>query len=486
MSHTEKQEVLRNAYKALLNFFTPLPLSTEEKSKRILTGLLVYAKFPVLLGYTVLLFFTGRLLPAFVLSLSLFLLVIVILIGRKRRDIKVFYRFGVVVIGLLFLYLLGTSPGYPLRMFWTFLFPLESLYLLGRKEGLLCTIVFYLMAMALVFTQSFGMVPIDYPSRFKMEYLLSLLIVSLMSYCFEVIRFQYQETTKRRQDRLGVANQELHQEIEKRKMMERTTRETLLELKEAQSQLIQSAKLASIGELVSGVAHELNQPLMVIRSNAQLLTRTLKKGLKLSENGFQPLSLIEPNTKRMMNIINHLRTFSRQTKEEFTAVNVNKTIEGCLLMVGEQLRLRNIDLTFELKEDIPEIAGNATQIEQVVLNLITNGRDAIEDLGTGRNRAGVITVVTAVSGKERERVEILVKDTGKGISVKHLDRIFEPFFTTKDVGEGTGLGLSVSYGLIKDHQGEIEVAETGPGGTTFRIWLPILSSERGLKTAVTS
>ena len=88
MSHTEKQEVLRNVYKALLNFFTPLPLGTEEKSKRILTGLLVYAKFPVLLGYTVLLFFTGRLLPAFVLSLSLFLLVIVILIGRKRRDIN--------------------------------------------------------------------------------------------------------------------------------------------------------------------------------------------------------------------------------------------------------------------------------------------------------------------------------------------------------------------------------------------------------------
>ncbi|MCJ7809910.1 MAG: hypothetical protein MUP26_06575, partial [Desulfobulbaceae bacterium] len=253
MSHTGKQKILRNAYNALLNFFAPLSLDAEERSKRILTGLLVYAKFPVLFGYTVFLFFTGRLLPVFVLSLSLFLLVIVILIGRKRRDIKAFYRFGVAVIGLLFLYLLGTSPGYPLRMFWTFLFPLESLYLLGRKEGFLCTIVFYLMAMALVLTQSFGMVPIDYPSRFKIEYLLSLLIVSLMSYCFEVIRFQYQETTKRRQDSLGVANQELHQEIEKRKMMERTARDALLELKEAQSQLIQSAKLASIGELVSGV-----------------------------------------------------------------------------------------------------------------------------------------------------------------------------------------------------------------------------------------
>ena len=155
-------------------------------------------------------------------------------------------------------------------------------------------------------------------------------------------------------------------------------------------------------------------------------------------------------------------------------------------MVGEQLRLRNIDLKFELLEGIPKIAGNATQIEQVVLNLITNGRDAIEDAETGRNSSGVITVVTGVSGKEREWVKILVKDTGKGISANHLDRIFEPFFTTKEVGRGTGLGLSISYGIIKDHGGEIDVAKTGPEGTTFRVRLPISKPGNDQEAMVTS
>ncbi len=242
-----------------------------------------------------------------------------------------------------------------------------------------CCLATAFFTLILVLTQSFGMLRYDYDIRFKIEYLLALLIVSLISYWFEIARFQYQETTKRRQASLEAANQLLSQEIEKRKIMEQTARGALLELKEAQSQLIQSGKLASIGELASGVAHELNQPLMVIRANVRLLTRTFKKVLEFSEDRLQSFALIEASAKRMMNIINHLRTFSSQAKGKFTAVDVNKTIDGCLLMVGEQLRIRNIDLKFELVEDIPEIAGNATQIEQVVLNLITNARDAVEE-----------------------------------------------------------------------------------------------------------
>ena len=486
MNCTENHKNAGTFYNRLLDYFFPLNFNPEESTKRIVTAFVVIVVYPVLFGYTLFHLFAGRFLFAGVLFLSGVAMLATILHSRRQLDATSSYRFGLAVVGLLFFYIMENRVIYPSRMFWTFLFPLASLYLLGRKEGLLYTIIYYLIAMTLVLTQSFGMPVSHYDMPLRAEYLFSLLLVSLMSYCFEVVRSQYRETTKIRQTVLEIANQELAQEIEKRKTTERKARDALLQLKETQAQLIQSAKLASIGELAAGVAHELNQPLMVIRTNVQLLTRTLKKGLELSGNGLQPLALIEPNTKRMMNIINHLRTFSRQAKEEFTAVDVNKTIEGCLLMMEEQLRLRNIDLKLELMEGIPKIAGNATQIEQVVLNLITNGRDAIEDLWTGQNRAVVITVATGVSGKEREWVEILVGDTGKGISANHLDRIFEPFFTTKEVGRGTGLGLSISYGIIKDHGGEIDVAKTGPEGTTFRVRLPISKPGNDQEAMVTS
>ena len=475
MNHTGKQKIARNAYDWLADFFSPPNLAAEERSRRTLTALVVIASIPVLFGYSFFHFFASRFLLAGAIFFSGVIILVCILIARKKADATIFYRLGIAAIGLLFLYLLGTAETYPGRMFWTFIFPLESLYLLGRKEGLLYTAIYYLIAMTLVLTQSFGVLPGDHELRFKVEYLFSLLVVSLISYCFEFVRFQYQEIKKWRQASLEAVNQQLSQEIEKRRMMEQAARDSLLELKNAQSQLIQSAKLASIGELASGVAHELNQPLMVIRANAQLLTRAFKKVLELSEDRRQPLALIETNSKRMMNIINHLRIFSRQAKEEFTAFDVNKTIEDCILMVGEQLRLRNIHLKLVLMEHLPKVMGNANQLEQVFLNLITNARDAIEDLGIGQDRTGAIKVITGVCGNEREWVEILVKDTGKGISDENLERVLEPFFTTKEVGKGTGLGLSIGYGIVKDHQGEIEVAKTGAEGTIFRIRLPVLT-----------
>ena len=486
MNHTGKQKITRNAYDWLADIFSPSNLDTEEISRRTLAGVAGVFSCPLLFGYFFFHLYSGRFLLAGILFFSGMLILTSILLARKKADAKIFYRLVLAAIGLLFFYLMGTSEDYPRAMFWSFIFPIVSLYLLGRKEGLLYTIIYYLIAMIFVLTQSSGMVPGRYCIRFKLDYLFSLFIVSLVSYCFEVVRFQYQEATKRRQASLEAANRQLSQEIVKRQMMEQAARDALLELKETQSQLIQSAKLASIGELASGVAHELNQPLMVIRTNVQLLTRAFKKILELSEDRFQSLALIEANTKRMMNIINHLRTFSRQAKEKFTAVDVNKTIEGCLLMVGEQLRIRNIDLKLELMEDIPKIAGNANQLEQVLLNVITNARDAVLEARTDENGMGVIEVVTGVFGKEGEWVEILVRDTGKGISGNNLDRVFEPFFTTKDVGMGTGLGLSISYGIIKDHGGEIEVAETGPEGTTFRIRLPISKSGRDQKATIKS
>jgi len=249
------------------------------------------------------------------------------------------------------------------------------------------------------------------------------------------------------------------------------------DLKNLRTQLVQSGKLASIGEQAAGVAHELNQPLMIIRTTAQLM---LRKQLKNSLNTVklvQNMNSIEKNTKRMMNIIDHLRTFSRQTKNEFTLVNVNEIIQDSFLMIGEQLSLRNIEVIKDFSGDIPKVMGDANQLEQVFLNLLANSLDAIESRpearGGGARLQKKIVITTHVSGDAKDTVEILFKDTGIGIPQETLENIFDPFYTTKEVGKGTGLGLSITYGIMQDHKGKIDVAETGPGGTTFRIRLPV-------------
>ena len=489
MNHTGEQKITRNAYDRLLDICSPPNIDPEERARRTWPGVVGILSCPVLFGDAFCNLYGGRFLLGGLLFSSGAIVLISVLAGRKKKDAKAYYRLTMAAIGILFLYLMGLIEVYPHHMFWSFVFPLASLYLLGRKEGLLYTIIYDLIIMILVLNQSLGMLPADYESRFKSEYLLSLFIVSLMAYCFEVIRFQYQEATKRRGASLETANEQLSQEIEKRKMMEQAATDALLELKEAESQLIQSAKLASIGELAAGVAHELNQPLMVIRATAQMTRRSQNKGALVADELTASLATIEKNTKRMMNIINHLRTFSRQSPSDFQPVDVNAIIEDSLLMVGEQLRIRNIGLKKDLDKALPKVRGDANQLEQVFLNLITNARDVVAEKvcdNPDSDFQGTIEIVTRHRNTSENFIEILITDKGEGISGEHLDRIFDPFFTTKEVGKGTGLGLSISYGIIKDHGGEIEVVETGLEGTTFRVRLPISESERDQKTTIKS
>ncbi|MDZ4242436.1 MAG: PAS domain S-box protein, partial [Candidatus Omnitrophota bacterium] len=169
------------------------------------------------------------------------------------------------------------------------------------------------------------------------------------------------------------------QDISDRKALEEGLRNSYEDLKNLQTQLVQSGKLASIGELASGVAHELNQPLMVIRGTAQLIERAARKGSIPSEALLTQLEPIDRNTKRMMRIINHLRNFSRQSGTEFQPLEINHVIEECFLLIGEQLKLRDIVVERELAPDLPKIRGEANQLEQVFLNLIANSRDAVTE-----------------------------------------------------------------------------------------------------------
>ena len=284
-----------------------------------------------------------------------------------------------------------------------------------------------------------------------------------------------------RTEALTKTNQKLHGEIHQRERVEEDLRKAYQDLKSTQAQLVQSAKLASIGELAAGIVHELNQPLMVIRGYAQ----SLLKDPQPMPNQVKGLKLIEKNTGRMTNIINHLRAFSRQSHSNFKPVQVNKIIDDAFLIIGEQLRLREIKTIKNLASDLPLVSGDPNKLEQVFLNLVTNARDAIDEkrgntLTVGANDAeshlklpGELEVTTRSANGRNGSVEIFIKDSGCGIPEEMADKIFDPFFTTKEVDKGTGLGLSISYGIIKEHKAEIDVAETGPQGTTFRIRIPV-------------
>ena len=236
------------------------------------------------------------------------------------------------------------------------------------------------------------------------------------------------------------------------------------ELREKQDQLVQAAKLATLGELTTGVAHELNNPLNNIGLYVGNVLDQLTLGLEDRERMAHNLEQVMDQVAKATEIINHLRTFGRAAPVSREPVSVNDVVVSALSLLREQMRLREIDIVLRLSPDSPEVLANAIQMEQVLMNLLTNARDAL----TGRETR-LITVTTGIEGQE---VRIDVEDTGPGIPPELLERIFDPFFTTKDVGAGTGLGLSIVYGIMKDHAGSITAQPRESGGAHFVVRLP--------------
>lgn len=235
-------------------------------------------------------------------------------------------------------------------------------------------------------------------------------------------------------------------------------------LQQTQAQLIQSGKLAAVGTLAAGVAHELNQPLMVIRGYAQEL---LADERVACEEIREDLRRIEAQTTRMAAIINHLRDFSRQSRGKREVTDLNRVVTDALTFLAQQLKTKNIAVVQELLPALPPVWADPMQIEQVFLNLVTNARDAMEEDG-----AGTITIRTELAAGGR--VGLSVTDTGPGIPSDLQTRIFDPFFTTKEVGKGTGLGLSICHGIVEEHGGALtmESPTTDGRGARFSIALP--------------
>jgi len=238
------------------------------------------------------------------------------------------------------------------------------------------------------------------------------------------------------------------------------------ELTKTQAHLIQVGKLRALGELVAGVAHEVNNPLMA----ADAFLHVIRENLGKEDENQKRLELIQRCNERIAKIINHLLHFSRQSKFAFRKVDINEPIENALMITGQQLLNHGIRLIKIFSPNLPKIWGDANQLEQVFLNLISNAKDAMEKSDHKRE----LTITTSLLHHNGwNDVEIVIRDTGTGIPQDNVEKIFEPFFSTKEVGKGTGLGLSICYGIIEAHGGRIEVESKAEEGTTFRVMLPV-------------
>ena len=248
---------------------------------------------------------------------------------------------------------------------------------------------------------------------------------------------------------------------------------------QAEAQLIQASKMATLGEMSAGVAHELNQPLNAIRIGSDLLKKVVEGGDNLEGDRdvlVKVYSEIGSQVDRAANIIDHLREFGRKSEpDEVEKVFINKPITDVFTVLGQQLKLKQIKVDLDLDESLPPIYGVSNRLEQVFINLVMNARDAIEEMrerDDQQEREGILNIRTY---QEKGRVTAIVRDNGIGMPERVKEKIFEPFYTTKDVGRGTGLGLSISYGIIKDYEGTIEVESMPGSGTIFKITFPAVA-----------
>ncbi len=251
---------------------------------------------------------------------------------------------------------------------------------------------------------------------------------------------------------------DLNQTLEQ-KVIERTKKLTknVSEKRQMEQQIAQADKLAALGELSAGVAHEINNPLGIILGYTQLL-------LKLEPEHTDDLKIIEKHVQNCKTVVSDLLSFSRKGSTEMGVVDINKVVGGVINFLSNHMDFRNIEITLNpYTGNRLNVIGNEQELSQVMVNMLINACHAVD-------KKGKIDITTLKT--ENNNILIRVKDNGTGVEKKNLSRIFDPFFTTKPVGQGTGLGLSVGYGIIKRHRGDIKVQSSMGKGTVFTISLP--------------
>jgi PAS domain S-box-containing protein len=247
----------------------------------------------------------------------------------------------------------------------------------------------------------------------------------------------------------------------------------ITEIVEKETQLIQASKMTTLGVMAAGMAHEINQPLNVIQICADFFLKMLKKGAPIPDDDLKSMANdIVENVARASKVIKHVRDFARQTEVVRNKLFINEPIKDIFKVLGHQLKVHQIDLKLDLDENIPPIMADHNRIEQVFINLVTNAIDAMDERAAKHKDKSIQKVLTIKSWLENGYVAVTVTDTGIGMSDEVKEKLFEPFFTTKKTGKGTGLGVSISYGIIKDYEGKIEVQSKIGVGTTFKVKFP--------------
>jgi PAS domain S-box-containing protein len=263
-----------------------------------------------------------------------------------------------------------------------------------------------------------------------------------------------------------------HAEYSKGNVLIATTTD-ISEMVEKETQLIQAGKMTTLGLMAAGMAHEINQPLNVIQICADFFLKTLKRGTPIGDDDMRAMADdIITNVKRATGIIRHVRDFARQSEVSKIKIDINAPIEDVFKVLGHQIKTHEIELDLDLDPDIPYLLADHNRLEQVFINLVTNAIDAMDEKADLPEFEGYVKRLRVTTCTENDRVIARVTDNGVGMSSDVQSKIFEPFFTTKKVGRGTGLGVSISYGIVKDYDGVIEIESQVGRGTTFKLTFP--------------
>jgi histidine kinase len=243
---------------------------------------------------------------------------------------------------------------------------------------------------------------------------------------------------------------------------------------ETEQQLIQASKMATLGEMASAMAHELNQPLSVIKTACGFfMMKAEQKEIIEEDTLFDVIKKMDKNVDRATRIINNMREFARKSSMDISKIQINEIIEKAFEFFTQQMKLREIEIAWELQDDLPKINADPGRLEQVFVNLFLNARDAIEERWANQKPLKGEKKIVIKSKLEGEKIICQVCDTGIGVPDKFKDKIFEPFFTTKEVGKGMGLGLSITYGIVKEFGGCIQVEANHPEGACLIMEFPV-------------